>query len=70
MFATRSTHYAAALRILHYVKGTSFHEFYFSAQSSMTLRAFLNADWADDPTYRRSTTDYCFFLGDSLISCM
>ena len=32
------------------------------------LRAFSNADWAGDPTDRRSTTSYCFLLGSSLIS--
>ena len=32
------------------------------------LRAFSDADWAGDPTNRRSTTGYCFLLGSSLIS--
>ncbi|GFZ15818.1 hypothetical protein Acr_25g0002270 [Actinidia rufa] len=26
-------------------------------------------DWVKDPTNRRSTNDFCFFLKDSLISC-
>uniref|UniRef100_A0A2N9FUY7 Reverse transcriptase Ty1/copia-type domain-containing protein n=2 Tax=Fagus sylvatica TaxID=28930 RepID=A0A2N9FUY7_FAGSY len=30
--------------------------------------AYFDADWAGDPTDRRSTIGYCFLLGDSLIS--
>jgi len=66
--APRSTHYAAVLRILRYVKGTLFYGLHYSASSPLELRAFSDADWAGDPTDRRSTTGYCFFLGDSLIS--
>ena len=68
MSAPRSTHYAAVLYILRYIKGTLFHGLFYSAQSPLVLRAFSNADWAGDPTDRRSTTSYCFLLGSSLIS--
>ncbi|GFZ21561.1 hypothetical protein Acr_29g0007230 [Actinidia rufa] len=68
MSAPCSTHYAAVLRILRYVKGTLFHGLHFSSQSSLQLYAYSDADWAKDPTARRSTTGFCFFLGDSLIS--
>ena len=68
MSAPRSIHYAAVLRILRYIKGTLFHGLHFSAQSSLELRAYTDADWAGDPTDRRSTTGYCFLLGSSLIS--
>ncbi|KAJ9537493.1 hypothetical protein OSB04_030226 [Centaurea solstitialis] len=68
MAAPRSDHYAAVLRILRYLKGTMFHGLYFSSTSSLVLRGFSDADWDSDMTDRRSTTGYCFFLGDSLIS--
>ena len=63
-----STHYAAVLRILRYLKGTLFHGLFYSAHSPLILRAFSDADWAGDPTDRRSTIGYCFLLGSSLIS--
>lgn len=68
MAAPYSDHYAAVLRILWYLKGTMFHGLNFSSKSSLTLRAFSDADWDGDLTGRRSTTGYCFILGDSLIS--
>ncbi|XP_057461050.1 uncharacterized mitochondrial protein AtMg00810-like [Actinidia eriantha] len=37
-------------------------------QSSLQLHAYSDADWARDPTDRRSTTGFYFFIGDSLIS--
>ena len=68
MAAPRSPHYAVVLKILRYLKGTIFDGLHFSSHSSLTLQAYSGADWAGDPTDRRSTTRYCFLLGDSLIS--
>ena len=68
MSALRSTQYATVLRILQYLKGNLFHGLFYLAQSPLVLRAFSDADWAGDPTDRRSTTGYCFLLGSSLIS--
>ena len=68
MAAPRSPHYAAILKILRYLKDTIFDGLHFSSHSSLTLKAYSNADWADDPTDRRSTTGYCFLLGDYPIS--
>jgi hypothetical protein len=68
MSAPRSTHYAAVLRILRYVKGTLFRGLHFSSCSSLELCSYSDADWAGDPTDCHSTTGYCFLLGTSLIS--
>ena len=69
MTAPISPHYVVILRILRYLKGTIFDGLHFSSHSSLTLQAYSDADWAGDPIDRRSTTRYCFLLGDSLISC-
>ena len=66
--ALQSTHYVAVLHILRYLKGTLFHDLFYSAQSSLVLRAFSDADWVGDLTDHRSTTGYYFLLGSSLIS--
>uniref|UniRef100_A0A2N9G735 Reverse transcriptase Ty1/copia-type domain-containing protein n=1 Tax=Fagus sylvatica TaxID=28930 RepID=A0A2N9G735_FAGSY len=66
--APHSTHYAAVIHILRYIKGTMFHGLHFSAHSTLNLCAYSDADWVGDPTDRHSTTGFCFFLGDSLIS--
>ncbi|KAA0057298.1 putative mitochondrial protein [Cucumis melo var. makuwa] len=62
MVAPRTIHFTAVLRILRYIKGTLGHGLQFSSQSSLVLSGFSDADWAGDPTDRRSTTGYCFYL--------
>ncbi|PNY10972.1 gag-pol polyprotein [Trifolium pratense] len=63
-----TVHWAAVLRILRYLRGTQFQSLLFPSTSSLELRAYSDADWAGDPTNRKSTTWFCIFLGDSLIS--
>jgi hypothetical protein len=58
----------AVKRILRYIKGTLTHDLRYLSQSSLTLNAFCDADWAGCPNTRRSTTGYCIFLGSNCIS--
>ena len=41
---------------------------FFPTDTSLQLVAYSDADWAGCLDTRRSTTDWCMFLGDALIS--
>ncbi|XP_020110392.1 uncharacterized protein LOC109725561 [Ananas comosus] len=68
MQAPTSVHYVALLRILRYLRGSIHQSLFFSSSSKPQLRAYCDADWAGDLTDRWSTTGYCVFFGNSLIS--
>src|SRR5436190_18480175 len=68
MHAPTTTHYAALLRVLRYLRSTITRSLFCSSDSLLTFRAYFDAGWADDSDTRRSTTGYCIFLGTSLIS--
>ena len=68
MHAPRDAHWTLVKRILRYIKGTTGHGLRLTASSSHELIGYSDADWAGCPDTRRSTSGYCVFLGDSLIS--
>ncbi|GJY43029.1 ribonuclease H-like domain-containing protein [Tanacetum coccineum] len=51
-----------------YVQGTLNFGLQLYSSPSSSLVAYTDADWAGFPTTRRSTSGYCVFLGDNLLS--
>ncbi|CAL9001600.1 unnamed protein product [Prunus brigantina] len=68
MQAPTHLHLSAVRRIIRYILGTPSRGLFFPTGSSLQLQAYSDADWAGCPDTRRSTTGWCMFLGDALIS--
>lgn len=68
MHDRREPHLALVKRILRYVMGTLDYSFHLGVSSATSLTAYLDTDWAACPDTRHSTSGYCVYLGDNLIS--
>ncbi|XP_071688845.1 uncharacterized mitochondrial protein AtMg00810-like [Rutidosis leptorrhynchoides] len=68
MHHSHDTHMAALKKILRYIKGTLHYGIYMSKSSTSTLVSYTDADWAGCPDTRNSTSGYCMYLGDNLVS--
>ncbi|GKA56349.1 ribonuclease H-like domain-containing protein [Tanacetum coccineum] len=68
MHDPRKPHLVALKRILWYVRGTLDHGLQLHVSTTTQLTAYTDADWAGCPVTRRSTSGYCVFLGDNLLS--
>ncbi|GKD92218.1 ribonuclease H-like domain-containing protein [Tanacetum coccineum] len=68
MHDPREPHFSALKCILRYVKGTLDFGFHLYASATTSLVGYTDADWAGCPSTRRSTSGYCIFLGDNLLS--
>lgn len=61
-------HWSLVKRILRSIKATISHGITLKPISSFSLVAYSNADWAGCPDDRCSTTGFCVFFGDNIIS--
>ncbi|GJY03286.1 ribonuclease H-like domain-containing protein [Tanacetum coccineum] len=68
MHYPREPHLATFKRILRYVRGTLIHGLQLYSSSTSSMVAYSNVDWTGCPTTRRSTSGYCVFLGNNLLS--
>lgn len=68
MHDPRDSYFAALKRILRYLRGTLDHGLHLSPSRDSHITAYSDADWGGCPDTRRSTSGYCVYLGDNLIS--
>jgi hypothetical protein len=65
------SHWNAAIQVLLYLKGTLSYGIPLGGRSDITdLKAYVDADYANDKQDYRSVSGYLVFAGDSLISWM
>ncbi|GAA0167546.1 hypothetical protein LIER_22454 [Lithospermum erythrorhizon] len=68
MYGPTSMHMTAAKRILCYLSSTKSHGLLLHASTSVNLRVNTDSDWAGCPISWRSTSGYCIFFGENLMS--
>jgi hypothetical protein len=68
MHDPRDCHHGLIKRVLRYVRGTVDMGLHIPASPQLDLRVYTDADWARCPDTRRSTSGYCVYLGDALVS--
>ncbi|GJW14063.1 ribonuclease H-like domain-containing protein [Tanacetum coccineum] len=68
MHDPRDPHFTALKRILCYVRGTLDYGLQLHVSFTTKLSAYTDVDWAGCPITRWSTSGYCVFLGDNLLS--
>ncbi|XP_048613467.1 uncharacterized mitochondrial protein AtMg00810-like [Brassica napus] len=68
MHDPRESHLQALKRVIRYLKGTTHMGLQLLKKQNLRLTAYTDADWAGCPSTRRSTSGFCLYLGDNLIS--
>ncbi|GJT60626.1 ribonuclease H-like domain-containing protein [Tanacetum coccineum] len=68
MHDPREPHFAALKRILRYVRETVDFGLQLYVSGTTSLVGHTDADWAGFPSTRMSTSGYCVFLGDNILS--
>ena len=68
MHDPRTQHMSALKRIIRYIQGTLDLGLHLYPSSDHTLISYTDADWGGCPDTRRSTSGYCVYLGDNLLS--
>ncbi|XP_022018965.1 uncharacterized mitochondrial protein AtMg00810-like [Helianthus annuus] len=68
MHDPREPQFTFLKRIVRYLQGTIDYGLHITCSAKTSLVAYSDADWGGCPDSRRSTSGYCVFLGDNLIS--
>lgn len=68
MHDPRDIHMQALKHTIRYVQGTLDHSLHLYPTFVTTLISYTDADWGGCPNTCRSTSGYCVFLSDNLLS--
>ncbi|KAA0035484.1 putative mitochondrial protein [Cucumis melo var. makuwa] len=68
MHTPKHTHWQLMKRILRYLKGVLYHGLWFRKSDNMSLVGFAYADWASGPDDKKSTSGFCVYFGNNLVS--
>ncbi|XP_058782896.1 secreted RxLR effector protein 161-like [Vicia villosa] len=70
MEAPTTTHFKAAKRILQYIKGTTNFGLHYYSSNNYEIVGYSDSDWSEDLNYRKRTTIFVLFMGDTAFTWM
>ncbi|XP_013639456.1 PREDICTED: uncharacterized mitochondrial protein AtMg00810-like [Brassica oleracea var. oleracea] len=68
MHDPRQRHLTALRRIIHYIQGTKTQGLQLLKKQKTIMTVYSDADWGGCPSTRHSTSGFCVFLGDNMVS--
>jgi hypothetical protein len=68
MHDPREGHMDAVYQILRYLKNASGKRLIFRKNGHLNIEGYCDSDWASCSDDRKSTSGYCMFIGDNLVS--
>ncbi|KAL5547516.1 hypothetical protein UlMin_002747 [Ulmus minor] len=68
MHSPTSAHWLSVKRILRYLRGTMQQGLRLNPSQDLHIQAYTDADYASTPDDRKSSSGYCIFFGDNLVS--
>ena len=68
MYEPRMVHWSGTLRVLAYVKGALGKGFVYKRSSHLRVEAYLDLGNAGDKGDRKSTSDFCTYVGGNLVT--
>ena len=68
MHTSYEEHMEAVYKILRYLKGTPGRGLIFKRSDQRRIEVYTNADWVGSVTDKRSTSGYCTFLWENLVT--
>ena len=68
MSQSRQTHWTATKHVLRYLWGTVGYGLRYSSSVDLSLQGYVDADWVGSAMDQKSTSNFCFTLGSSMVS--
>ncbi|KAL5550806.1 hypothetical protein UlMin_000982 [Ulmus minor] len=63
-----TAHWLSVKRIMRYLRGTMQQGLRLNPSTHLQVQTYADADYASTPDDRRSSSGYCLFFGDNLVS--
>ena len=68
MHQSREVHWKASLQVLSYLKSAPVRGLHYSRHGHLDVTGYSDSGYAGDRGDRKSTSGYCTFIGDNLVT--